>query len=113
MPLVINSLGGGHTHTYTNTHTDVHTGSIVTNQARAGLRPARTWFKNIDMVIWMYKKLQNTFEVQTFISCAINNTGIKENFCTNFFYLSLSCHQMEPPEAMANREGRQILKPVP
>ena len=29
-PLVINSLGGGHTHihTYTNTHTDVHTETI-------------------------------------------------------------------------------------
>ena len=37
----------------------------------------------------MYKKLQNTFKVQTFNSCAINNAGIeKENFCTNF----LICH---------------------
>ena len=33
MPLVINSLGGGHT--YTNTHTDVRTGTISRNQACA------------------------------------------------------------------------------
>ena len=50
MPLVINSLGGGHTHTHTHkhtnthtkTHTDVRTETIIRNQARAGLR---TWFK--------------------------------------------------------------------
>ena len=28
MPLVINSLGGGHTHTHANAHTDVHTETI-------------------------------------------------------------------------------------
>ena len=35
-PLVINSLGGGHTHkhtnSHTNTHTDVRTGTISRNQ---------------------------------------------------------------------------------
>ena len=36
MPLVINSLGGGHTHKHTQT---IHTGSILRNQARA-------WFNN-------------------------------------------------------------------
>ena len=41
MPLVINSLGGGyththtHTHTHTNTHTDVRTETTLRNQARA------------------------------------------------------------------------------
>ena len=45
MPLVINSLGGGDTHThntttqYTHTHTDIHTETILSNQAHA-------WFKN-------------------------------------------------------------------
>ena len=43
-PLVINSLGGGHTHT--NTHTDVRTETILRNQASAGLWPVRFWFKN-------------------------------------------------------------------
>ena len=51
MPLVINSLGGGHTHTHTHTHTsthtDVRTGTISRNQAHAGRRPARAWFKNL------------------------------------------------------------------
>ena len=44
MPLVINSLGGGHTHTNThiNTHTDVHTGTILRNQASTGLSPGLT-----------------------------------------------------------------------
>ena len=55
MPLVINSLGGRHTHTHTHTHIHIHkhthilmirTGSILRNQVRTGLWPARTWFKN-------------------------------------------------------------------
>ena len=44
-PLVINSLGGGHTHTHTHTHR---------NQARTGLWPARAWFKN-----WAYPPTAN------------------------------------------------------
>ena len=27
----------------------------------------------------------------------------RENSCTNFFNLSLSCHQLEPPEIVPNR----------
>ena len=40
MPLVINNLGRGHTHTRTHTRTripTISTGSILRNQARAGL----------------------------------------------------------------------------
>ena len=41
-PLVINSLKGGHTHTYTqihtHTHTDIHTETILRNQAHAWLK---------------------------------------------------------------------------
>ena len=44
-PLVIHGLGGGHTHTHTHTHTHIRTEVILRNQARAGLRPARAWFK--------------------------------------------------------------------
>ena len=42
MPLVINSLRGGdtHTHTHTHIHTDIHTESILRNQAYA-------WFKKL------------------------------------------------------------------
>ena len=47
MPLVINSLGGGHTHTHK--HTQVYrysrTEAILRNQVCAGYRPARAWFK--------------------------------------------------------------------
>ena len=48
-PLVINSLGGGHTHTSTHTHTYIrlHRNNFK-NQARAGHRPAHTWLKNYD-----------------------------------------------------------------
>ena len=46
MPLVINSLGDGHTHTHANTHTDVRTETISKIQVRAGLWPAHAWFKN-------------------------------------------------------------------
>ena len=50
MPLVINSLGGGHarkhTHTHTHTHTQAYrrswTEAILRNQAHAG-----TWFNKV------------------------------------------------------------------
>ena len=62
MPLVINSLRGGHTQTDTNTHTytDAHTETILRNQMCIGLWPACAWFKNI--VIWeaIYKTHNNT-----------------------------------------------------
>ena len=45
MPLVIDSLRGGHTHTYTHMHTDVCTETISRNQACISLRPLLTWFK--------------------------------------------------------------------
>ena len=46
MPLVINSLGGGHTHVNTHTHTQtIHTGSILRNQVLASLWPVHAWFK--------------------------------------------------------------------
>ena len=44
MPLVINSPGRRHTHTYTHTQTripTIHTGSFLRNQA------PRAWFKNV------------------------------------------------------------------
>ena len=41
-PLVINSLGGGHTHT----HAYIRTETILINQARRPA-PVRTWFKNL------------------------------------------------------------------
>ena len=44
-PLVIYSLGGGHTHTHTHTHTGGMK-VISVNQARAGLWPARAWFNS-------------------------------------------------------------------
>ena len=43
-PLVINSLGHGHTHTQTRIPT-IRTGSILRNQAHAGLWPACAWLK--------------------------------------------------------------------
>ena len=50
MPLVINDLGGGHTHTHTHANTHIHiqtirTKAILQNQAHAGRRPVRAWFK--------------------------------------------------------------------
>ena len=42
-----------HTHIQTCTHTDVRTKSILRNQARAGLWPARTWF-NKYWQIWAH-----------------------------------------------------------
>ena len=46
-PLVIDSLGRGHTHTHTQARIPtIRTGSILRNQARAGLRPAHAWFNN-------------------------------------------------------------------
>ena len=39
-PLVINSLGGGHTHAYRHSRTE----AILRKQVRAGLWPVRAWF---------------------------------------------------------------------
>ena len=36
-----------HTHIHTHTHTYIRTEVISRNQARAGRRPARAWFKNM------------------------------------------------------------------
>ena len=44
MPLVFNSLRGGHTDIHT--HTDNRIKVISRNQARAGSRLAHAWFKN-------------------------------------------------------------------
>ena len=43
-PLVIHSLGGGHT------HTDVCTETILRNQVSAGLWLAHIWFKNSSLL---------------------------------------------------------------
>jgi len=50
MPLVINSLGGGHKHTHK--HTRILTSrikAISRNKSHAGQRPAHTWFKKIKL----------------------------------------------------------------
>ena len=53
MPLVIHSLGGGHTHTHTHTHTHIHTHThthtdkaILKNQARASRNNPSFYFIN-------------------------------------------------------------------
>ena len=63
------------------------------------------------MVIWMYKQLQNTFSAD-FLTVALYWNG--KNSCTiiSLICTSLSCHQLETPERMANKGGWQILKPV-
>ena len=42
---------GADTHTHTYTHAYIHTEVISINQARAGLRPARAWFKKVVLYI--------------------------------------------------------------
>ena len=49
MPLVINSLGGGHTHKHTHTH--AYRRAHRNNFKKPGTRrPARAWFKNYDYI---------------------------------------------------------------
>ena len=64
IPLVINSLGGGHTHTHIHEHTqtDVHTETILRNQAHAGHTGQRApvskigcFSKNIDFKLGAYQ----------------------------------------------------------
>ena len=56
IPLIINSLGRGHTHIPT-----IRTGSILRNQAHACHRPVRAWFKNLgyglDIQIILFERL--------------------------------------------------------
>ena len=61
MPLVINSLGGGYTHTNThiNMHTDVHTGTILRNQVSTGLWLTHAWFNKLPQAGYHYVAPQN------------------------------------------------------
>ena len=51
-PLVINSLGGGDTHTHTQAYQRSRTEAILRNQACAGRR-ARAWFKNTQLGMYV------------------------------------------------------------
>ena len=53
MPLVINSLRGGHTCKYTHihTHSDVRTETTLRNQECASHGPACAWFKSLYKII--------------------------------------------------------------
>ena len=75
-PLVINSLGGGHTHKHTNTHTDIRTGTISKNQARAGLWPAHAWFNDLSNLNYLASYVphhrNNYYKQVDIISDAVN-----------------------------------------
>ena len=64
MPLVINSLGADtHTHKHTHTHTDIHTETILRNQAHA----ARDWYtpgliKSNQISKYLYKNFESKKE---------------------------------------------------
>ena len=89
MPLVINSLGGGHTHT--NTYTDICTEIILRNQVCAGHRLAHAWFKNYlvfhHLLYMLIEKSHNSallgpinFPKILFYSLhASDSDGVKEN----------------------------------
>ena len=60
-PLVINDLGGGHTHTHTHAHTHTHTQAHIqtfvdrSNSKKPGahdLWPACVWFNNLKLLIY-------------------------------------------------------------
>ena len=52
------------THKHTHTHTDVRMKVISSNQARAGLRPARAWFKNYSLDKYNYGRLLMSFDIK-------------------------------------------------
>ena len=72
-PLVIDSLGGGHTHkqTYRSSRTE----AILRNQARAGLRPACAWFKNCKIWLKFCKKIILQFFLQV-LARSVQNVSI-------------------------------------
>ena len=69
-PLVIDSLGGGHTHKHA--YGSSQTEAILRNQARAGLRPARAWFK---MEVLLQTKVANS-NLMNLRSIVGHNAGI-------------------------------------
>ena len=48
-PLVINSLGGGHTHINTHMHTHINIQKFAdrSDYKKPGVQPAHAWFKNV------------------------------------------------------------------
>ena len=88
-PLVINSLGGGHTHTQTHTHTDVRTETISRNQARAGLRPARAWFNNRIS----HPQLLNAISIAIIVLYSWIYRDLTWYFCNHIELINLCCIQ--------------------
>ena len=72
-PLVINSLGGGHTHTHTHTSILSRTEAIIRNQARVGLRPAHVWFNKFTCLLIIPRNI---------------------NACTNVDDINLDCNEV-------------------
>ena len=88
-PLVINSLGGGHTHAHTQTHIlTIRTGSILGNQVRA-------WFKN-------YTILKETVPLS--MACIINHIVCICAFLSNFHPALVS-----PPELLSESDVEDYL----
>ena len=87
------------THTYTNTHTDIRTGTISRNQAHASHRPVRAWFKNVISKLLSIAKnilLINTQQyidilMHQYLICSIN-THIQSIGTTMYQCITLSSH---------------------
>ena len=75
-PLVINSLGGGHTHT----HAYIRTETILRNQARA-------WFKNIANPKIQYNYSNNNCIPELFTANSCWN-GVNILLATSAWYIS-------------------------
>ena len=73
-PLVINSLGGGHTPAYRHSQTE----AILRNQARAGRRPARAWFKNTIQYKISTGNIDKFDEFQQFVNFSYQNFQFSE-----------------------------------
>ena len=58
IPLVIHSVGGGHTHTHTIKHTYIQTFADRSNSKKPGVwRPSCTWFKNVPKYLSYLSKM--------------------------------------------------------
>ena len=93
-PLVINSLGRGHTHAHTQKRIPtIRTGSILRNQAQAGLWPARAWFKKFDLKNNLLLKifLQIPEEIKIFYHENFHMKISNSEFFPKLWYTSLQC----------------------
>ena len=73
-PLVIKSLGGGHTHTHKHTHIQISTQEQFQETRRAPATGRRAWFKKL-RTVFQVSKIPKQLTSKVALDVAVSNTS--------------------------------------